>query len=371
MRLGYDAKRAFFNRSGLGNYSRDVLSMLAEYFPMNEYYLYTPLTPKPLFTINPANQRLITPQKRLHQWLPFYWRSCLLHQQVESDRIDLFHGLSNEIPFKMHKTNIPTIVTVHDLIFMRYPHFYNPIDRKIYKEKCFYAATHANRIIAVSQQTANDLQEFFKIPEHKIDVVYQSCNPIFWETADRLKKQEVLTKYLIPEHYILFVGTIEPRKNVLNILIGMRKAQIDYPIVIIGKPTKYLGSIKSYIERHDMRNVYFLHNVPNEDLPAIYQMATVFVYPSIFEGFGIPILEALVSKTPVITSKGGCFSEAGGKSTLYVDPQNPKEIGFAIKEVLNNNFMRENMIFDGFMHAQAFRREKVAQEIIKVYEKLI
>jgi glycosyltransferase involved in cell wall biosynthesis len=371
MRLGYDAKRAFFNRSGLGNYSRDVLNMLAEYFPMNEYFLYSPQPQKPLYTLNPTNQQLIVPQKRLHQWFPFYWRSYFLYKQIENDKIDLFHGLSNEIPFHIHRTNIPSVVTIHDLIYMRYPHFYNPIDRTIYKEKCLYAATHANRIIAVSQQTANDLQEFFKIPAHKIDVVYQSCNPIFWTTADRAKRQEVLAKYLIPDHYILFVGTIEERKNVLNVLIGMRKAKIDYPLVIIGKPTRYLGTVKSYIERHEMRNIFFLHNVPNEDLPAIYQMATVFVYPSIFEGFGIPILEALVSKTPVITSKGGCFSEAGGKSTLYVDPQNPKEIGSALKEVLDNNYLRENMIFDGFVHAQKFRREKVAQQLILVYEKLV
>jgi glycosyltransferase involved in cell wall biosynthesis len=371
MRLGFDAKRAFFNRSGLGNYSRDILNMLEEYFPMNEYFLYSPAGEKPLYKINPDNQRLVSPQKMLHKWFPFYWRSYYLHKQIENDKIDLFHGLSNEIPFNIDISAIPSVVTVHDLIYMRYPHFYNPIDRKIYAQKCAYASMHANRVIAVSKQTAYDLEQFFNVPSHKIDVVYQSCNPVFWDTVDKAKKKDVLMKYLIPDQFILFVGNIEERKNVLNIIIGMRKANVNFPLVVVGKPTKHLGEIKAYIERYPIPDIYFLHNVPTEDLPALYQMARVFVYPSIFEGFGIPILEALVSKTPVITSKGGCFSEAGGKSTIYVDPQNPKEIGLAIKEVISNNFLRENMIFDGFLHAQQFRREKIAQEIIQVYEKLV
>ncbi len=371
MRLGFDSKRAFFNRSGLGSYSRDTLNMLAEYFPMNEYFLYSPIPQKPIYRPNPENQFWVSPQKRLHRLFPFYWRSFFLHKQAEIDKLDLFHGLSNEIPFHFHKTNIPSVVTIHDLIFMRYPHFYNPIDRKIYTQKCFYAATHANRIIAVSQQTASDLEHYFKIPAHKIDVVYQSCHPMFWQQAEKEKKNEILAKYLIPDQYILFVGTIEERKNVLNILIGMQKANVKFPFVIIGKPTKYLANVKAFVERYNMRDVYFLHNVPTEELPAFYQMAKVFIYPSIFEGFGIPILEALVSHTPVITSKGGCFAEAGGKSSIYVDPQNPKEIGLAIKEVLDNNHLRENMIFDGFIHAQEFRREKVAQNLIRVYEKLV
>ncbi len=371
MRLGFDAKRAFFNRSGLGSYSRDTLNMLSKYFPMNTYYLYTPESKKPIYHLNRENQILRVPEKRLHRMFPFWWRSFYLHKQIQADKIELFHGLSNELPFSIDKTGISTVVTIHDLIFLRYPHFYPIFDRLVYKNKVYYAATHANRIIAVSNQTADDLQQFYKVPSHKIDVVYQSCHPIFWENWDKSRRREILMKYLIPDHYILFVGTIQERKNVLNILIGMQKANIDYPLVIVGKPTKYLATVKAYIERYQMKNVYFLHNVPTEELPALYQMASVFVYPSIFEGFGIPILEALVSRCPVITSKGGCFAEAGGKSSIYVDPQNPKEIGMAIKEVLQNSTLRENMIFDGLMHAQQFKHDKIAQDLIRVYEKLI
>jgi len=178
-------------------------------------------------------------------------------------------------------------------------------------------------------------------------------------------------KYLIPNKYILYVGNIEERKNILNIIKAIHRAKINYPFVIVGRTSRYMSIVKAYIENYNLKNIYFLQNVPSEDLPAIYQMAELFVYPSFFEGFGIPILEALVSKVPVITSKGGCFAEAGGKSTIYVDPYNPHEIGEAINAVLKNPILKENMIVDGYMHAQKFRHEVIAQQLIKVYELFI
>jgi len=177
-------------------------------------------------------------------------------------------------------------------------------------------------------------------------------------------------KYLIPENYILYVGTIEERKNLLNILKALQQDKINYPLVVIGKQTSYYNKVMAYVKFHGMKNIFFLHHVPNEDLPAFYQQAKLFVYPSLFEGFGIPILEALTSKTPVITSCGGCFSEAGGTSSLYVDPENVDELAHAIKKVIEDSNLRDNMIIDGFVHAQQFRLDKIAGEIMAVYQKV-
>lgn len=371
MRIGFDAKRAFFNKSGLGNYSRDTITILAKYFPMNEYFLYTPKPNKSLFIQKSPAISVKRPQKFFDKIMPSFWRTYGLTKNLVSDKIDLYHGLSNELPKKIEETAIPSIVTIHDIIFMRYPQFYKSIDRNIYKKKVQYSVQRASRIIAVSNQTKEDLIKFFNIPEEKIDVVYQGCNSSFWKTLGKGRKSEILMKYFIPEKFILYVGTIEERKNLLNILRAIQLGKIDYPLVVIGKQTNYFNKISAYIELHKMRNVFFLHNVPNNDLPAFYQQAELFVYPSLFEGFGIPIIEALTSKTPVITSRGGCFSEAGGKSTVYVDPKNVEEIAYWIKKLIDDQSLRDNMKIDGFIHAQQFKHDKIAGNIMSVYEKVL
>ena len=346
MRIGFDAKRAFFNRSGLGNYSRDTISILSEYFPMNEHVLFSPKPDKSLPFNKSKNISVSGPTTFWAKKFPAYWRTYKLAEQLVKEKIQLFHGLSNELPVGIENTRIPSVVTIHDIIFMRYPQFYTPVDRNIYLKKFNYAASQASRIVAVSEQTKEDLMEFFKINESRIDVVYQGCNPIFWNQMTELDRTETLMKYNIPQEYILYVGTIEERKNILNVIKALYKSKIRIPLVIIGKPTPYISKVKSFIEYNRMDNVIFLHNISNEDLPAFYQNARVFVYPSLFEGFGIPILEALTSKTPVITSRGGCFAEAGGKSTIYIDPENVDELADAIKQTLGDSSLRDNMVID-------------------------
>lgn len=371
MRIGFDAKRAFFNQSGFGNYSRDTIGILAEYFPMNEYVLYSPRPEKSVLFNKSGNLCISGPTSFIDKTFPSVWRTFGLAKQLKAEKIQLYHGLSNELPKSIEKTVIPSVVTFHDLIFLRYPQFYNSIDRIIYEKKFRYAAENSTRIIAVSNQTKDDLMEFFKISESKIDVVYQGCNPLYWERLDDTKKNEILMEYSVPLKFILYVGNIEERKNILNVIKAIQKGKINIPMVVIGKSTQYLEKVKAYIEHHQIRNIYFLHNVPTEDLPAFYQSAEMFVYPSLFEGFGIPILEALTSRIPVITSVGGCFAEAGGKSSIYVDPENIDEIEYAIKSILDNPVLRDNMILDGFEHATQFRHEIIARNIMDVYEKVL
>ncbi len=152
----------------------------------------------------------------------------------------------------------------------------------------------------------------FSIAPEKIDVVYQGCNPVFNTEVPLIEKEILRMKYLLPKSFILYVGTIEERKNLLTLIKALHYGKIDMPLVVIGKPTPYLNKIIEFIERHSLINIIFCDIVQNQDLPGIYQLADLFVYPSIFEGFGIPILEALYSRVPVITSKGSSLTEVGG-----------------------------------------------------------
>jgi glycosyltransferase involved in cell wall biosynthesis len=178
-------------------------------------------------------------------------------------------------------------------------------------------------------------------------------------------------KYGLPSQYLLYVGTIEPRKNLLQIVKALHMATLQIPLVIVGRPTGYAEIVKKYISDNGIRHVYFLGTVPNEDLPAIYQMAEIFIYPSIFEGFGIPILEALGSGTPVITSKGGCFHEAGGAHSIYVDPNQPEEIASSVKKILEDGGMRKQMSETGIKHADNFREGIITSGIMDVYDKVM
>jgi glycosyltransferase involved in cell wall biosynthesis len=371
MQIGFDAKRAFFNRSGLGNYSRQAIALLSQFYPENDYILYSPKPQQSIPFYSAKNISLKGPRKAIHKYFSSYWRSIALAKQLVDDRIDLFHGLSNELPKNIYKTGIPSVVTIHDLIFLRFPQFYNPIDRMIYSKKFRYAAQQASRVIAISNQTKNDLIEFFNIPDSRIDVVYQGCEQIFQETVSETKRINVLSNYDIPKQFILTVGTIEGRKNLLNIVKAMHKGKIDMPLVAIGMATSYIEKVRNYIEQEKIKNIYFLHNVSSEDLPAFYQQAELFVYLSLFEGFGIPIIESLVSGTPVITSKGGCFSEAGGSSSIYIDPENIDEIASAIKSVIDHAAIRDDMIKNGFAYAQQFKHDVIAKNLMNVYNKVM
>ncbi len=371
MKIGFDAKRAFLNNSGLGSYSRNLITALLRRFPENEYYLYTPAINPALFTPVSSYVHVRTPQAFIHKTFNSYWRSYSLSDRLVNDKLDIYHGLSHEIPFRFPVDKVKPIVTIHDLIFMRFPEWYTLADRLIYRLKFKYACQTASRIIAISRQTANDITEFFGISPDKIDVIYQGCNPAFYIPLSADEKKKIRLKYGIPEQYILYVGTIEERKNLLTLIKAMHVGGIRLPLVAVGRPTGYMKKINSFLKRHKIKGMTFLNEIENTHLPAFYQMASVFVYPSFYEGFGIPILEALASGTPVVTSKGGCFTEAGGSAALYTDPENYEELAEALKNSLADTALRKKMIELGLQHASTFNTEKMAENVMNTYLKVL
>ncbi len=368
MKIAFDAKRAFANKSGLGNYSRDVIRNLSQQ-PDLDLYLFSPVTESSL--INSNEYQTIIPEDPIDKAFKFYWRSFSQVKEVLRLKIDLYHGLSNEIPLSLKKA-CKTVVTIHDLIFKRYPEWYPFFDRKIYDWKFKNACINADTIIAVSEQTKQDIIDFYNINPDKIKVVYQTCNAIFKKQCDTLFKEQVKEKYHLPEHFILNVGTIEQRKNAFEIVKAIHQHAIDVPLFIVGRSTDYAQKIQAYIKEHQLENkVFLLHNVNTEELSALYQMADVFIYPSTFEGFGIPIIEALYSRTPVITTKGGCFSEPGGDAALYLESINPQNIADALNQVLSDKDLAENMVRTGTQHVQKFNADTLTQQLLNVYKETL
>lgn len=367
MKIGFDAKRAFHNRSGLGNYSRDLIRMVSHFYPDNQYVLYNPKPGKVPFELQ-DNTKEVLPNSAFWRFLSSFWRQKAIVKQLEKDHIELYHGLTGEIPRGIQNTKIKTIVTIHDLIFVHFPELYKPIDRKIYLNKFQYAADHSDVIIAISEQTKKDIVQFLHIDPKRIKVIYQGCNEAFKNNYSEENFNKTSAKFNLPKNFILNVGTVEKRKNLLNLVKAMENLKTD--LVVVGNDkSDYASEVKSYISSKGMTNrVHFLRNVSTEELAQIYQLASIFVYPSIFEGFGIPIIEALYSKTPVITSKESCFSEAGGPDSIYIVPEDYKSIENAIQTILKNEELAEKMKINGLEFAQQFNDDVIAKHIYETYK---
>lgn len=372
MNIGFDAKRAFYNNTGLGNYSRDTIRILSDYYSENNYFLYTPkaINNDRLSFLNQKNIHIKTPNRIIDKSLKSLWRTSAIKRDLVKDKIKIYHGLSHELPFGIDKANIKSIVTIHDLIFLRYPQFFRAIDNKIYFQKFYHSCKVADKIIAVSQQTKNDIVNFFKIDQNKIEVVYQGCNDIFKQTISEEVSETTKKKYNIPNQYLLYVGTIEERKNLLTILKCL-KSLPNQKLVVVGNGKEYKNKCLKFIKDNQLENrVYILSGLTLSELASTYQNAQMLIYPSLFEGFGIPIIEALYSKTPVISSKNGCFSEAGGPSTIYIEPTNVEEMRVSILSILNDQEKREKQISIGFEYAQNFNDPIIAKKIMSIYRNL-
>lgn len=372
MRIAYDAKRAFKNSTGLGNYSRSLIAAMTAYYPDNEYYLYAPdkkHLPQSGFLFQLKNAVIKNPA------LPFftsYWRSKGVIKDLLRDKIDLYHGLSHEIPLGIEKTKIKSVVTIHDLIFLSYPALYPAIDRKIYTAKIANACKNANQIIAISEQTKRDIIDYLKIEEQKISVVYQGCHPVFYKTVTEKNKNLLREKWNLPSQFILNVGTIEERKNLLLILQALLKLPEEIKLIVVGKRTKYAEKTDDFIAENKLADrVIFLKDITQEELPALYQSALAFVYPSRFEGFGIPVLEALNSGVPVIAATGSSLEEAGGEHTIYINPDDADALAEAVLQVISNESLRKEMIAKGKEYASRFHEKEMAANLMKVYSQTL
>jgi len=370
MNIGFDGKRAANNLTGLGNYSRSLILQLSEFFHQNHFFVYTPKlkkTPQMVSFFEKGNIHLKLPE----QSGPFFlWRSFGIKKQLKKDNISLYHGLSNEIPFGL-PTSIKTVVTIHDLIYLRFPLNYKLIDRIIYNFKSKYACKNADQIIAISEQTKKDIIYYYQTDPAKIKVIYQSCDDSFKQLVKQEIKATVAKKYNLPDQYILNVGTIEPRKNLLLIVQALAKIPSAVKLVVVGKKQAYAEQVIEEIEKLSLQDrVIFLKDIPFEDLPAIYQLASIFVYPSFYEGFGIPVIEALYGGIPVVAATGSCLEEAGGPDSLYIDPNNAADLADAINSVLNNPEKANYMKNKGIEYVQKFNNATLATQLMDSYRNI-
>lgn len=371
-KIGFDAKRLFLNGTGLGNYSRSLVRSLKELYPENTYVLFSPKIAYNEESFYYTQEfETVTPSLFSSKSI---WRTKMILNSLLEHDIDIYHGLSHELPVGIEKTAIKSVVTIHDLIYKLFPADFPLIDKKIYDIKWRNSCTNANAIIATSEATKKDIIDNFNINPKKIHVVYQTCSNIFDAEYTDKEKHDLLEKLGFPKNYMLYVGAITDRKNVLSLAEAYNeiKDQINIPLVIVGKGRNYMRRLMAYIENHNLKDrIIIRSDIENNALPTIYQCAEFFLYPSRYEGFGIPILEAFKSKTPVILSNTTSLPEVGGSAGYYIDPYKIESISQAILDLHNNPNLRNRLVDEGLEQVKQFTLENFAKQTIDVYRSLM
>lgn len=373
--IGFDAKRANANRTGLGNYSRFIIRALKESGSGDKLQLYIPKRKEnreydELLALPGVSSHL--PDTPWGRMLSGLWRTFFMAPQLKREGVELFHGLSNELPTGLREQGIRSIVTIHDLIFEVLPACYKPVDRWIYRWKFRSACKRADRVVAVSECTKRDIVRLYGIAPEKIEVIYQGCDEMFSRSYTPEEIGAAAQKYDLPDRYLLTVGTLEERKNLLEIVQALEHLPEEIHLVAVGRHTAYTTRVEEYAAAHGLTHrLHLLHKVAYRDLPLIYGGAEVMAYPSRYEGFGIPIIEALNMGVPVVAATGSCLEEAGGPATLYVSPDQPEELAEAVRRILEDEELRSRMIERGREYVERFEKEVIAEQVERLYDRVI
>lgn len=364
-KVGYDAKRLFHNHSGLGNYSRTLLTGMSQYVPEIDTVLYSPSAQKSRYYEEFCAGHKIRSRAGIGASI---WRSFTQASDWRSDGLTHYHGLSHELPWFATQSRVKKIVTIHDLIQLRYPEDHRPHDRWIYTQKIKRALDIADRVICISRSTQDDVQSYFNIDPSRLAVVYQSCDERYHAPRDPNKVSSLKAKYNLPSEYILFLSGARPRKNVLGVLRAYELLGSDRPpLLLLGSRHDYEHRITSLdLAPATLEGIHFAH-VLNEELPYIYDGALLYLYPSHYEGFGIPILEAFARQVPVITSACSSMPEAAGDAAILVDPGSDVDIAEGMRRILGDSTLARSMVERGTQQLKGFTLERSVAKTVRVY----
>ncbi len=361
----------------MGNYSRTLIKGLQDLFPENSYILYTPKiknSDEIDYFCDKDRFEVITPRnKRLKD----FWRSWGVVKNIKKDNIDIYHGLSHDLPFSVrggNKGKTKYVVTIHDVCYKTYPDMFKPIDRMIYSLKYRHSIKVADAIITISESSKRDIIKYFPFVDvSKIHTIYQSLNPIYYKPMDIKEAVGVVKKVGIEGEYLLYVGSINSRKNLLGVVMAynLLPEEKRLPLVIIGGGNGgYKDKVMKYVADNNLGgNIHFFTNITSSmELKAFYTAATAMVFPSFYEGLGLPVAEALLCNTPVITSNISSLPEAAGCGAIYVDPHSPEEIKAAMMKIMDNKEFAKELATKGRQYViDSFDSKRINEQVMELY----
>ena len=369
MTIGLEARWITLPTTGFGNYANNLVNLMPHIDSARRYVVYSnqsvPEATLPL--CKNLEIRVLSRRSAIYKHLA-------LPNSVRRTRdIDLFHFLYNAPPFVFP---VPYILTIHDISYVHVPNMINIRDRLSITLQLPLTATRARHIIAVSQNTKDDVTKFLGIDPGNITVVYEGVGKQFSTITDPLVIRRVVDKYHLPERYLLYVGTYLPHKNLATLLraFGMVRARksCGYMLVLAGSKGRNYAAIQRLVaELRLTESVKCIGFVDDEDLPVVYALSDLFVFPSLYEGFGLPLLEAMACETPVLTSNSSSLSEVGGDAVEYFDPMSQEELAYKILFLLDNPSRRDELVAAGKRRVAKFTWQRAAEETIGVYDRVL
>ena len=313
-------------------------------------------------------------RKRISSPLPLLpgtlWLQSIGRRMILRDRLDVFWGTFNMLPLGL-PSGVAKVVTIHDLIWPLFPEIVDPVTRCMLWLFVRRSARQADRIIAVSQSTARDLERVFAVPESKIEVIHNGVGPAYTPQDPRAAAERVANKYGVSKDYLLTVGTVGPHKNLITLVGAMKilrgRGELSFQLLAVGakgrKNARLFEAVRSSgLTGEDIR---FLGFVPEEDLPVLYSGSCALVFPSLYEGFGLPLVEAMACGVPVVASNTSSIPEVVGDAALLVPPTQPEAFAEAILRVMSDKDLRKTMIERGLSRAACFRWEKAARQLLE------
>lgn len=367
MRIGLEVSPLAVNRTGIPNYIRRLLAGFASIHGGNTYFLYTN-RPLPEDIRLPDNFRTVLLRKPLPRFQ--LWFQLALPGRLKKDRVDIFHGLFSRLPLRLP---VPGVLTVHDLSGYNMPRLHK---KWTHMTNLMYPAfvRKAAGIVAVSRATAREIEKSFPGASSKVTVIPEAAPPEYAEVKDREKLRRIRKKLGLPERFILFLGTIEPRKNLTRLLAAYMAAapSIPHSLVISGSVGWKTGELFRELKNSDVRDrVKLTGFVDSRNIPALMTLADIFVFPSLYEGFGLPILEAMACGTPVVTSNVSSMPEVAGDAAILVDPLSTDSIAEGLKELALDRNKREDLRGKGLRRAAEFSWEDTAEKTLQVYRDIL
>lgn len=365
MRIGLDARITHYTHGGISAYVRHLAATLPALDSANDYIIFHSRKARASLTM-PANANAC----RANCWTPAHHRfeRAVLGLELLPHRLDLLHSPDFIPPLGSFRS----IITIHDLTFLRYPQFLTADSHRYYNDQIRFAVRRADAILADSDATRADIIDLLGTPPHKITTVHLAPDTIFRPLpVDQV--DAVLNRLNLPKGYFLFVGTFEPRKNILGLISAYAILPPDSPpLVIAGNKGWLFADVHQLVADLNLAaRVIFLQDFAAADLPALYHGASVFVLPSHYEGFGLPVLEAFACGTPVVISDRASLPEIAADAAALCDPDDPASIAQAIRRVLDDPTFRTSLIARGRERAKDFSWEKCAKETLAVYRKVL
>ncbi|MDR2499329.1 MAG: glycosyltransferase family 4 protein [Tannerellaceae bacterium] len=373
MVIGFDAYKAY-NNDALRNYCRYVINNLSTIYSENKYRLYTP-TIAFRDCIEGIGMRddiaFVPPSKVIDKVLPALWQRQTVVRELLRDGVQLYHGLCNELPRGLRKKGIRSVVTIHNHRFFHHPEHYPASECRRFIRKMQQTCMAADYVVAVSDYMRRYAISHLKVDHDKISTIYQGCDSIFLGVASDEEKERVRRDYSLPQKFILNVGTIEPCNNLLSALKALLHLDESIHLVAVGRETPYIAEVKQFAADNSLSaRLHIRSHVAFYDLPTVYQLAAVFVYPSSCDCFGVPVVEALCAGVPVVTAGGLSLSEAGGEAVVYINYSDEHSIAQAIIQILAvNRKARRQISLRGKKHAARFDNNFLAWQMISAYNK--